>query len=117
VKYHYLRVDVHAQTEEKSVDSKHSFNEKLNRVLDHFPKYHVKILLGDFDAKLEREDSFKPTIQNASLHQDSNDNGVRIVTLPHQKISRALCSRTESLKSTPGPHLMGRLKTRLITYS
>jgi len=49
----------------------------------------MKILLGDFNAKLGREDIFKPTIGNEILHQDSNDNndnGVRIVNFPHQKI-------------------------------
>jgi hypothetical protein len=29
--------------------------------------------------KVGRENIFKPTIGNESLHQDSNDNGVRIV--------------------------------------
>jgi hypothetical protein len=48
--------------------------------------YHTKILLGDFNAKVGRENIFKLTIGNESLHQDSNDDGVRIVTLPHQKI-------------------------------
>jgi hypothetical protein len=39
----------------------------------------MKMLLGDFNAKVGRKDTFKPTIGNESLHQDSNDNGVRIV--------------------------------------
>jgi hypothetical protein len=39
-------------------------------------KYHMKILLGDFNAKVGREDIFKPTIGNESLHEISNDNGV-----------------------------------------
>jgi len=39
----------------------------------------VKILLGDFNAKVGRENIFKPTIGNESLPQNSNDNGVRIV--------------------------------------
>ena len=38
----------------------------------------MKMLLGDFNAKVERENIFKPTIGQDSLHQDSNDNGVRI---------------------------------------
>ena len=46
----------------------------------------MKIILGDFNAKMERENSFKPTIGNKRLHQGSNDNGVRIVNLPHRKI-------------------------------
>jgi len=38
----------------------------------------MKILI-DFNTKVGRENIFKPTIGNESLHQDSNDNGVRIV--------------------------------------
>jgi hypothetical protein len=34
----------------------------------------MKILLGDFNAKVGREDIFKPTIWNESLHEISNDN-------------------------------------------
>ena len=52
----------------------------------HFSKYHIKILLGDFNAKLGRENIFKPTNGNESLHQDSNDNCIRIVKSQHQKI-------------------------------
>jgi hypothetical protein len=43
---------------------KDSFYEELERVFDKFPKYHMKILLGDFNAKAAREDNFKPTIWN-----------------------------------------------------
>jgi len=39
----------------------------------------MKILLGDFNAKLRRENILKPTIWFESLHQDNNDNGVRTV--------------------------------------
>jgi len=37
------------------------------------------ILLGDFNAKVGRENIFKLTFGNESLPQDSNDNGIRIV--------------------------------------
>jgi hypothetical protein len=39
----------------------------------------MKILLGDFNAKVGTEDIFKPIIGNGSLHEASNDNGVRVV--------------------------------------
>jgi hypothetical protein len=39
----------------------------------------MKILFGDFNAKVRRENIFKPTIGNESLHLDSNDSGVRIL--------------------------------------
>jgi hypothetical protein len=39
----------------------------------------MKILLGNFNEKVGRENIFKPTIGNDSLHQYSNDNGVTVV--------------------------------------
>jgi hypothetical protein len=59
---------VHASTEDKCDDTKVSFYEELEGVFNQFPKYHMKILLGDFDAKVGREDIFKMTIGNESLH-------------------------------------------------
>jgi hypothetical protein len=46
------------------------------RVFDKFPKYHMKILLGDFNSKVGREYIFKLTIGNKSLHEISNDNRI-----------------------------------------
>jgi hypothetical protein len=37
------------------------FYEELEYVFNKFPKYHMKILLGYFNAKVCREDFFKPT--------------------------------------------------------
>ena len=67
---------MHAPSEDKNDDSKDSFYEELEQVFDHFPRYRMKILLGDFNVKVGRENIFKTIIGNDSLHQDSNDNGV-----------------------------------------
>ena len=75
-------LNAHALTEERSDHIKHSFYEELDQVFDHFPKYAMKILLGDFNAKLEREDIFKPKIKSESLRQDSDDNGAGVVRFP-----------------------------------
>jgi hypothetical protein len=63
----------------------YTFYEELERVFDKFPKYHMKILLGDFNAKVGMEDIFKPTIGNESLHEISNDNGNRLVNFATSK--------------------------------
>jgi len=47
--------------------------------------HHMKIKLGDFNAKVERENIFKLAIGNESLQQDSNDNRVRIVNFATSK--------------------------------
>jgi len=55
-------VNVHAPSEERSDESNDSFYEELEQVFDHFQKDHMKMLLGDFNAKVGRENIFKPTI-------------------------------------------------------
>jgi hypothetical protein len=55
-------LNVHAPIEDKIDDMKDRFYEELECVFHKFPKYHMKILLGDFNAKVGREDIFKPTI-------------------------------------------------------
>jgi hypothetical protein len=62
-----------------------SFYEELEQVFDQFPRYHMKILLGDFNAKVEREDIFKPIIGNEGLHEASDNNGVRLVNFATSK--------------------------------
>jgi hypothetical protein len=47
----------------------------------------MKMILGDFNAKLWGEDIFKPPIGNKSLHQDSNDK-VKVTMFPHRKINK-----------------------------
>jgi hypothetical protein len=50
----------------------------------------MKILLGDFNANIGREHISKPVIGNESLHEASNDNGVRVVNFVTLKnLSRA----------------------------
>jgi exonuclease III len=71
-------LNVHAPTEDKTDDMKDRFYEELEHAFDKFPKHNMKILLGDFNANVCREDIFKP--ENESLHEISNDNGVNFAT-------------------------------------
>jgi hypothetical protein len=50
----------------------------------------MKILLGDFNAKVGSEDIFKPTVENESLHEISNGSGVRLVNLAASKNLRVI---------------------------
>jgi hypothetical protein len=59
----------------------------------------MKILLGNFNEKIGREDTFKPTTVNESLHEinnnnnnNNNNNGVRVVNFATPKnLSRVQC--------------------------
>jgi hypothetical protein len=94
-------LNVHSPSEEKSDDSKDGSYEELEQVSCNFPKYDTKILFGEFDAKVGRENIFKPRIWNQSLHQDSNYNAVRIVKFATAKnyLLRARCPHTETFIS------------------
>jgi exonuclease III len=72
-------LNVHDPTEDKIEDMKDRFYEELEHVFDKFPKNHMKIFLGDLNAKVGTEDIFRPKIGIVSLHKISNDNGVRVV--------------------------------------
>jgi exonuclease III len=43
---------------EDILDDTDSFYKELKRVFDKFPKYNRKILIGDFNVKVGREDIF-----------------------------------------------------------
>jgi hypothetical protein len=78
-------LNVHAPTEDKIDDMKDIFYKELEHVFYKFRKYHMKILLGDSNAKVGREDIFKPTTANESLHAISNNNAVRVVNFATSK--------------------------------
>jgi len=56
----------------------------------------MKILQGDINAKVGREDIFNPIMGQESFHQDSNDNGIRRVNFA--------TSKNLVVKSTMFPH-------------
>jgi hypothetical protein len=81
---HIIVLNVHAPGEDKT-DAEDRFYEELERVYDKFPEYHTKILLGDFIAKVSKENIFKPTVENESLHEINDDNGVRGINFATSK--------------------------------
>jgi hypothetical protein len=66
---------------------KESLHKELERVLDQFPKYQMKMLLRYFNAKMGTGNVSKPTISNVSLHEISSDNGDRVVSFDTSKNS------------------------------
>jgi hypothetical protein len=85
-------LNVHAQTE----DTKNCFCEELEFVFDQFPKYDLKMLLGNFNSNVPREDIFKPAFGNEIIQEINTDNLFRAVNFA---ISKHLI-----VKSTMLPH-------------
>jgi hypothetical protein len=108
-------LNVHATTENEIYDMKDSFYEELERVFDKFPKYCMKILLGDFSAEVDREHVYKPTIGNESLHGIYNDNGVRVVNFAVSKnLLGVQCSHIVTFINLLGHLLMERGIDRIV---
>jgi hypothetical protein len=84
-------LNVHAPTEDKIDNIKNRFYEELGK----FPRYDMKILLGDFNTNVGREDILKPTIGNGS-YEINNDNKVTVVNFATSKIL--------TIKKTLFPH-------------
>jgi hypothetical protein len=118
IQYHIIVLNVHAPTEDKTDDVKDSFHEELEHVFDKFPKCHMKILLGDFNSKVGREDIFKPIIGNKSLHEISNDNGVRLANFATSKNLRvkSICSHIATCINILGHLQMGKPTIRLTIF-
>jgi hypothetical protein len=99
-------LNVHAPTEYKIDDIRDRFYEEVEQVFD-------------FNAKVGREDIFKPTIANESLHKISNDNGVRVVNFttsknltvksmmfPHRNIHKVTCTSPDGRTHNQIDHIL-----------
>jgi hypothetical protein len=74
--YHWTECACPAEDKDDVIND--SFYEEIEEVFDQFPRYHMKILLLHFNAKVGMEDIFKPVIGYESLHETSNKIGARV---------------------------------------
>lgn len=87
---------VHAPIEDEEGEEKDIFYAQLQRVIDDMPTHDVKMIMGDFNAKVGTEEYYASIIGKHSLHQISNDNGKRIIDLAS--------SNSMVISSTRFPH-------------
>ncbi|KAG8233466.1 hypothetical protein J437_LFUL013754 [Ladona fulva] len=69
-------IKCHAPTEGSDDQTKDKFYEELEMVLDTIPKDHCKLILGDLNAKIGKEQIF---LGKHSLHYVSNNDGIRFI--------------------------------------
>lgn len=73
-------LNVYAPTEEKEVEEKEIFYDELENAFKRMSRQDIKIVLGDCNAKIGKEEIYMPIIGRHSKHNNSNDNGKRIIS-------------------------------------
>ena len=84
-------INVYAPTNEKTEEIKEEFYNLLEENVNQIARSDINIILGDFNAKVCKESVYKPTIGNESLHNETNNNGIKMI---HFTISDGLNVRS-----------------------
>jgi hypothetical protein len=77
--FNYSIINAPAPMEDKSDIEKDAFYEGLRNLYDDCPKHDVKLIIGDLNAQIGKEAIYYPTTVNEAIHQESNENGKRLI--------------------------------------
>ncbi len=72
--------------------NKDEFYDELDAALGSCPKHDVKYVIGDFNAKIGKEEVYLGTIGRHSKHHTSTDNGCRLINLARARSKQHLFS-------------------------
>jgi len=74
-----ILINVHAPTNETTKEAKEKIYNLLEQNVNQSANSYTKIILGDFNADFGKEDIYKPTTGNESLHNETNNNGIKMI--------------------------------------
>jgi len=108
-------ISAYAPTEDKGEEEKVDFYSKLERICSRVPKYEMAKIMGDFNAKVGREECRHKVSGKYSLHEHSNENGsflvqfairnnfyIKSTTFPHGHLEDSWFHGSESNRSRIG---------------
>lgn len=110
-------ISVHAPTEENKLVMD-SLYDKLNQKQYRIPAHDTKITTGDFNAKIGKEEIFKPVAGNSGLHETSNKNGItatdfatnnninKSTFFPHKNIHKDTCQSPDRRTNHQTDHVL-----------
>ena len=78
--YNISIICAYAPTNEATDEEKEIFYEQLDKAYGTLPVHDMKLVLGDFNAQVGREDIFMGTIGKQSYHAETNENGIKLVS-------------------------------------
>jgi hypothetical protein len=79
--YNISIINAHAPTEDKEDDEGEIFYEALEKAYDNCPKNDLKIIIGDMNAKIGKEQIYRKYTGRYSAHEETNGNENRIINL------------------------------------
>jgi hypothetical protein len=69
---------VYAPTEEKDEEEKEKFYDDLEKIQESIPKYDLKKIIGNFNAKVWTEECMTEVVGRHTLRDTSNENGIML---------------------------------------
>ena len=70
-------INIRAPTNERMDEIKEDIYNLLQQSINQITDLDIKIILGDFSAKVGKENIYKSTIDNESLHNETNNSGIK----------------------------------------
>ena len=67
------------QQMKKTEEIKEEFYNLLQQNINQIARSDIKIISGDFNAEVGKESIYKPTTGNESLHNETNNNGIKMI--------------------------------------
>lgn len=117
--YNITLINAHAPTEDKDDEVKERYYEELQTAYNRAPHSDIKIVLGDFNAKVGQESAYRPTIGPHSLHESSNGNGEKLIDFalsnnlvvsstyfPHKRIHKATWTSPDGQTANQIDHVL-----------
>jgi exonuclease III len=118
-KFHNITfINVYAATEDTEDEIADEFYATLQLECDELPKRDAVITLGDFYAKLGKEQMYRDIIRRHSLHKTTNNNGYSLVQYATANNFKALSTwyPRKIYTKVPGKYLALTTPTKLTIY-
>lgn len=118
--FNYSIINVHAPHNEKPEEDKEAFYNQLAKAYRKCPKHDIRIVIGDLNAQVGREQVYRPTIGKFSLHSGTNENGLKLINFAaaHNMVISSTCFRHKNIHLTtwasPGLRIRSQIDHMLI---
>ncbi|XP_008179988.1 craniofacial development protein 2-like [Acyrthosiphon pisum] len=112
--FYMVIINVHAPTDDMEEEEKEMFYAALEDTFNQSIE-DIRLVLGDFNAKIGREEVYRSTIGSHIPHTNTNDNGIKLIDFALGKEMMVKCSHEKTYINIHGSRRMGDIKTKLTT--